>query len=101
MREQTGRLAARGILPVEMPGLALFAIFARDGFAVLVEQRGQRFVRMGAPGILTEQGLGMLIWRGEAPWVVSKGSQREATAAEVAALRQFTADVTASLQPVQ
>ncbi len=79
--------------------LSHFVFVARDRFAALLEHRNGRIVRIGTSGIVTAHGLGMLMWRGEAPRVVSKGLDRAATAEEVESLRQFSNDIQAIFLP--
>lgn len=93
MQDQLERLAAVGIERVEALEMAHFVFVARGRFAALLEHRGGRIVRIGTSGIVTEQGLGMLMWRGEEPRVVAKGLDRAASEEEVASLRQFSSDI--------
>ncbi len=101
MQQQIEKLAEAGIVPVEALSLSHFVVFARDSFAALVEHRDNRFVRIGTSGIVTEGGLSMLMWRGDAAWLVSKTAERQASEEEVAGLRQFSADLSAALQLFQ
>lgn len=93
MQDQLERLAALGIQRVEALEMAHFVVVSRDRFAALLEHRNGRIVRIGTAGIVTEQGLGMLLWRGEEARVVGKGMDRVASREEVESLRRFSSDI--------
>lgn len=88
-------LAQLGIQPLELPGQERHVYFLRDEYAALVEKtKDGAFGRVGTAGRMTERGLAMLMWREGKPYFVTKGAaEMEATEAEVAALRSFTADL--------
>lgn len=88
-------LAQLGIQPLELPGQERHVYFLRDEYAALVEKtKDGAFGRVGTAGRMTERGLAMLMWREGKPYFVTKGAaEQEATEAEVAALRSFTADL--------
>jgi hypothetical protein len=87
------RLAEAGIELVPVPGLARYFVFARDGFASLVERSGEGFGRVGAAGRVTEQGFAALIWRDGEAFFVAKQNEERATAEQVETLRRFGADL--------
>ena len=92
------RLAASGIriLPVlEMQG---YLVLERGGYASLVERTGDGFCRPCAAWRLTEQGISMLVWRGQEAYFVLKGDEYRATPEEVRELRRFAADLDSALQ---
>ena len=91
------RLVEAGIQLVPVDGVSSHFIFERDGFVALVERKDDDFGGIGAPGLLTDDGIAMLVWRGEKAFFVVKGHEQEATAAEVGALRKFSSDLTRAL----
>jgi hypothetical protein len=94
--EKLERLAAAGIqiVPAE---IASHFILERDGFVAFVERREEGFGNIGASGLMTEQGFAALIWRGEHPFFVGKGSERPATAEQVQSIRAFASDLANAL----
>ncbi|MBK5294828.1 MAG: hypothetical protein JJE04_24520 [Acidobacteriia bacterium] len=98
MTNKLERLAALGIELVPMPGLERHFVFARDGFASLVERREAGFGRLGTSGLITEHGLAMLIWRQEEPFFVVHKNELPASQEQVEALRQFTSDLERALR---
>lgn len=97
MIETLERLAAVGIQLLPTVEITTHYVFERDGFVCLVERRGEGFGSIGAPGLLTEHGIEMLVWRGERALFVSKGQEREADAAQVNAIRQFSVDLKSAI----
>ncbi len=91
------RLVEAGIQLLPVESVSSHFVLERDGFVALVERKGDQFGGIGAPGLLTDHGIAMLIWRGEKAFFVAKGHQREATAAQVDNLRKFSADLTRAL----
>ncbi len=73
-------------------------LFERDGFAALVERRGEDFGNVGSAGLLTEQGLAFLIHRGLQDFFVCKGFDKLAEPSEVDCLRRFQADLNEALR---
>jgi len=73
-------------------------IFERDGFVAFVERREDAFGNIGAPGLMTERGFGVLIWRGDHAFFVGKGFEQPASADQVQKIRSFASDLTAALQ---
>ncbi len=98
MTNQLERLAALGIELIPLPGLERHFVFSRDGFASLVERRESGFGRLGTSGLITEEGLAMLVWRQEEPFFVLHKNETPASAEQVAALRQFASDLERALR---
>ncbi|MGH9661202.1 MAG: hypothetical protein ACRD96_21825 [Bryobacteraceae bacterium] len=92
------RLAAAGIRILPTDSIETHWVLERDGFVALVERATGA---IGTPGRLTDGGLAMLLWRGERAFFVAKSYQREAGPDEVAALRQFSADLAQALSGLQ
>ncbi len=91
------RLVGAGIELLPTLELTTHFIFARGGFIALVERRAGGFGNVGAPGILCENGMAQLVWRGEFAYFVAKSFERVAEAEEIEALRRFGADLKKSL----
>jgi hypothetical protein len=91
------RLVEAHIEIVPMPGLARHVVFARDGFASLVERTADGFGGIGAAGRVDSRGFAALVWREGAPLFVSKQGEQAATLEEVETLRRFSADLAAAL----
>ncbi len=92
MIERLEKIAAAGIqiVPAEINSHFLFA---RDGFAVLVERRGDALGNIGSSGLMSDRGLAVLVWRGPKAFFVVRGFEQEATPEQVAQLRAFAADL--------
>lgn len=73
-------------------------VFARDGFAALVEKRDGGFGNAGTPGLVTEQGFAALLWRGEQGVFTGRGFELLATAEQVTAIRAFDRDLNEALR---
>jgi len=73
-------------------------VFARDGFASLVEKRDGAFGNIGTPGLITEQGFAALIWRGENGVFVGRGFEVPATPEQVVGIRAFDRDLNEALR---
>lgn len=93
MQEILERLAAAGIEAAPLPGIDRYALCARGEYGALVSLSSGGFGRIGSSGLITESGLGMLVWRGESAVFVWKGGEQPAGAGQVEALREFTADL--------
>jgi hypothetical protein len=91
------RLAAARIELIPIPGLERYFVFARDGFASLVERRGAGFGRVGAAGRVTERGFAALVWRDDEAFFVAKQFEERAGAEDVERLRRFSEDLEAAL----
>lgn len=92
------RLAAAGfqIVPAD---ISSHFLVERGGFIAFIERRGDVFGNMGAPGLMTEQGFGALVWRGEEGFFVGRGFEQPATRDQVRELRAFTAELEQALSP--
>ena len=71
-------------------------IFARDNLIALVERTPEGYGSIGSTGVLTERGLGYLVWRDGQAFLAGKGFAQPATEAQVAAVRRFSEDLKAS-----
>jgi len=91
------RLAELGFDIAPLPNVTGHAVLTRDGYAALVPVRDGEFGGAGAPGIITEDGLAPLVWRGEEAWFVRKAFERRATQGEIDAVQAFLRDVKKSL----
>jgi hypothetical protein len=76
---------------------AAYAMFTRDNLIALVERSGAGFGGAGSTGIMTEQGLGYLVWREGQAFVTGKGFELPASDEQVAAARKFSEDLQALL----
>jgi hypothetical protein len=83
------RIAQAGIGILPLPGYPNHLLFARDGYAALVERRGEGLGEAGSPGKLDQRGLAPLIEQGGECWFVGKGFKDKALAGEVKACRDF------------
>ena len=92
------RLAAAGIRLLPVTDITTHFVLERDGFAALVERTPDGFGSAGAAGLLTEDGLALLVWRTGRAFFVRKGTEREATPAQVDALRAFASDLEKALR---
>ena len=97
MTGQLSRLVEAGIQLLPVDGVTSHFVFERDGFVALVERKGEAFGGIGTPGLLTEHGIAMLIWRGGKAFFVAKGHEQAAADAQVEAIRKFSADLTRAL----
>lgn len=73
-------------------------VFARDGFASLVEKRAGGFGNIGAPGLVTESGFAALLWRDGMGVFVGRGFEVPATAEQVEQIRAFDKDLNEALR---
>lgn len=94
---QLERLAAASIQLVAVPGIRSHYVFERGGFAALVERTESGFGQIGSAGLVTPDGLAVLIWRGEQPFFVRKAFERPAAPEEVEQLRAFARDLADAL----
>jgi hypothetical protein len=87
------RLVAAGIQILPATDLPRFFVFERGGMIALVERVGEGFGAMGSAGILTAQGMAVLMWRDGRPVWLARGFEQTATEEEVALLRRFSEDL--------
>jgi hypothetical protein len=92
------RLAAANMTLLPAVEITTHFVFVRDGYAALVERKGDGFGRIGSAGLLTERGLITLFWRGDRPFLVSKGFEEPATVQQVIELRAFQQDLEDALR---
>ena len=90
---QAERLAAVGIQLVAET--ASHYLFSRDNCIALVERAGGS---LGSTGMMTEQGLAYLIWRGGEAFLKSKTGETAATEEQVSTIRRFSQDLEAALR---
>lgn len=91
--EKLKRLAELNIHLVPLQGLENYYVFARERFVALVRKTGEGFGPVGSAGLLTEQGMAVVIWKHGKPYFVAKNWQSEATEEEIARLRKFANDL--------
>ncbi len=91
------RLAAAGIRILPLPGVESHFALERQGYAVLVAKSSQGFGSVGSAGLVTEEGLAVLVWRQGRPYFVTARSRIEATSAQVEEVRRFAAAVAEAL----
>jgi hypothetical protein len=95
------RLAAARIEIVPFPSLPRYFVFARDGFASLVERSGDQLGQIGAAGRVTECGFEALVWRNGQPWFVGKQKEEAASEEQVILLRRFESDLAEALDATE
>ncbi len=93
------RLIAARIRLLPLAAVRSHWVFERGGFAALVERTVQGYGRIGSAGLVTPQGLAMLVWRGPEPFFVRQGFERPAAPDEVEQLRRFARDLAEALAP--
>lgn len=98
MIRQLERLQELGIEAAVIEEMPRHVIFARAGFAALVERTESGFGRVGAAGMMTPHGLAQLVWRAGRPYFVGKGGEQPASEEQVAALRGFASDLERTLR---
>jgi len=97
------KLEAAGIRVLDTEVKSHF-ILERDGFVAFIERRQDTkgnagFGNIGAPALMTEQGMGVLLWRGGQGYFVGKGFEQRATGEQVEKLRAFAADLEKAIGP--
>ena len=98
MLEKLERLVAAQINLIPAVEISTHFIFERDGFAALVERKGEQFGGIGAAGLLTDKGLAPLVWRGEEAFFVGKGFEQPADPDQIEKLRRFLAYLKSALR---
>jgi hypothetical protein len=98
MLKQLERLMELGIEAAPVDGMERHVVFARAGYAALVERTRDGFGRVGAAGLMTEAGLAMLVWREGKAYFVARGAEQAASEEQVAALRAFSSDLERTLR---
>jgi hypothetical protein len=76
-----------------------YCMFVRGNCLALVRTDGERFTSMGSSGMLTEKGLAYLVWVEGKAMLASHGSQVEAGADQVDAIREFSEDLKKIIWP--
>jgi len=74
-------------------------MFVRGNCLALVRTDGGRFTSLGSSGMLTEKGLAYLVWVEGKAMLASHGSQVEAGADQVDAIREFSEDLKKIIWP--
>ena len=74
-----------------------YLMFAREECLALVEHGESGFTSLGSSGMMTENGLAYLVWRGGDPLLVAKGSEVPANADQVEKIRKFSGDLKSAL----
>ena len=95
--EIAARLAACDILTAAQAGD--YCMFVRGNCMALVQTAGGRFTSAGSSGMVTENGLAYLVWNDGKPMLASHGSQVEADAEQVEAIRKFSEDLKRIIWP--
>ncbi len=76
-----------------------YAMFTRGDCAAVGYERAAG-VSLGSSGLMTEAGFACLVWREQRPFLVAHGGAEQlASAAQVEAIRRFSADLKAALAP--
>jgi hypothetical protein len=96
MQEILERLVAANIQLLPLTQIQRHWVLERDGFVSLVERTADGgFGKIGAPGLLTERGMAVLM-NGV---FVAKGLELPASGEQVESMRSFARDLEAALQP--
>jgi len=74
-------------------------MFVRGNCMALVQFAGERFTSIGSAGMMTEKGLAYLLWNDGKAMLSSHGSQVEAEATQVDAIRKFSDDLKKTIWP--
>ena len=83
-------------LVVEGPAVS---IYMRDNCIAAVGgiHRGGPRGNQGSTGMMTEQGLAYLVWRGGRPYLAAKGGETPASPEQVEIIRRFSEDLKTAL----
>jgi hypothetical protein len=74
-----------------------YTFFTRENCAAIAQSKADGF-GLGSTGVMTEAGFAYLLWRDGQAYLVAHGSaETPATAEQVEAVRQFSADLKAAL----
>jgi hypothetical protein len=93
--EIAARLAALGI--GLMAEAKEYSVLVRDTCMALVHFNEAGCASLGSSGMMTENGLAYLVWRGERPLLVAKSNEFPAEAEQVEQIRKFSADLKSAL----
>ena len=97
MTDKFQRLVDANIELLPLPEITTHFVFHRDGFAALVDRVRDAFGHVGAGGLLTDQGIAVLVWRSDQAFFVLKDFEQPATSLQVEQLRAFQRDLEAAL----
>lgn len=76
-----------------------FTFFTRENCAAIAHRQAEGF-SVGSTGVMTEAGFAYLLWReGQATLAAHGGAETPATAEQVEAVRRFSEDLKAALEP--
>jgi hypothetical protein len=89
---QLEALAAAGIRIVPSD-LTSHIIVEREGFVAFIERREKSLGNVGAPGLATDQGFAVLVWRGAQAFFIARGFEQPASGEQVQSLRAFARDL--------
>jgi len=101
--ETAARLAGCGIqLAAESPEYNMFTrglcvALVRPATGGNTAGATEAVTGIGSSGMMTEGGLGFLVWREGRPYLAAKGSETPATAAQVEEMRKFSSDLKRAL----
>ena len=76
-----------------------YCMFVRGNCVAMVQSVEERFTSIGSSGMMTEKGLAYLVWIDGKAMLASHGSQVEADAQQVEAIRQFSEDLKKTIWP--
>ena len=76
-----------------------YRIYGRENCVAVVHFTQSGDAAIGSSGIMTENGLAYLVWRGEKPLLMGKGVELDAAPEQVDTLRRFSEDLKNLIQP--
>ena len=92
--ETAARLAGCGIqLAAESPEYNMFT----RGLCVALVHPSAALAGIGSSGMMTEAGLGFLVWREGRPYLAAKGCETAATPEQVEEMQKFSSDLRRAL----
>jgi hypothetical protein len=68
-----------------------YSVFVRDNCMAVAG--GPNGANRGSTGLMTEQGIGFLLWRDGQPYLAAKGFETPATPEQMETIRQFSEDL--------
>ncbi|HUS05629.1 MAG TPA: hypothetical protein VMZ52_05015 [Bryobacteraceae bacterium] len=98
MMEIFERLVAAGIQLLPSTQITTHFVFERDGFAALVERKGDAFGSIGSAGLLGEKGFAPLVLRNGETYFVARGFEQSASPEQVQGIRRFQSDLQSALE---
>ena len=73
------------------------SLFGRGNLVALVERNQGGFGSIGSTGVMTENGLAYLVWRGGRALLVGRSGEVAAAPSQVQEIRQFSDDLKSAL----